>query len=502
MNLDHSFISLAPFIITLVISLYSINAIIGLFVGVLAGVFLLNGFNPINAIEIMVKDYLVAQITNKYNATVIVLLIFIGGFVRLMEKSGGGSAFANKVSKYVSSKRKAQLFAWMGGIFIFYSDSGTPLIIGPVFRSLFDKMKLSRQKLAFIIDSTSSPVAILVPFIGWGVYIISLIDKELNTSGVGMSFELFVSAIPFQFYAILAICIVPWLTIRLIDFGSMATSEKATKNEIGSEKSENLLEAFTHKKTSTIFVFIPLFVLATTLLISLVPRGFLQKPISSSLFLTGLATSYFFASVSLILLTAFKKVRGFLGSVTLYLDGMSAMLRIVIILVLAWSLSVVGNDLGAPEYIADLVKTGVPAWLLPAVVFILGSIISFASGSSWGTFAILFPLAIPIAITIDAPLVVTIASVLSGGLFGDHCSPISETTILSSTGAGCSQFSHFRTQLSYALMNGIITFITYLFAGIYPNPLLCLFAVIAQLIILQIIIRLQLSKNSSSKNFK
>lgn len=487
---DASFLSIVPIIITLAFSLYTRNVIIGLFIGIISGVFLMNGLNPINATEILVKDYLVTQVTNSYNAAVIVLLVFIGGFVHLMEKSGGAPAFASRVIKYVNSKRKAQLFAWMGGIFIFYSDIGTPLIIGPVFRPLFDKMKISREKLAFIIDSTSSPVAILVPFIGWGVYIISLIDKELKTTQEGLSFDLFVSAIPFQFYAILAVCIVPFLTIRLVDFGPMSKCEKTIENNTISEGSGKVLEAFTHKKASAMFVFIPLLVLASTLLISLVPQGFPQKPVSSSVFLTGLATAYFFAGVSLMILTSIKKVRGFLDSITLYLKGMSGMMQIVITLILAWTLSVVGRDLGAPEYIAQLVETGMPAWLLPASVFILGGIISFATGSSWGTFAILFPLVIPAAIAIDAPLVVTIASVLSGGLFGDHCSPISETTILSSTGAGCSQFDHFRTQLPYALMNGIVAFITYLLAGIYPNPILCLFAIIAQLIILQVMIRL------------
>lgn len=497
MNLDTSFISIVPIIITLVLSLLTRNVIIGLFFGILSGILLLHGLNPINATEVLVSDYLVVQVSNGYNAAVIVLLVFIGGFVHLMEKSGGGPAFASKVTKFVNTKRKAQLFAWMGGIFIFYSDIGTPLIIGPVFRPLFEKMKLSKEKLAFIIDSTSSPVAILVPFIGWGVYIISLIDKELNASEAGISFDLFVSAIPFQFYAILAVFIVPLLTMRLVDFGPMAKVEKNINHESKSKKSENLLEAFTHEKASAIFVFIPLLVLATTLLLSLVPRGFPQKPISSSVFLTGLATAYFFAAVSLILLTAIKKVRGFLDSITLYLKGMGRMMQIAIILILAWTLSVIGRDLGAPQYIAQLVETGVPAWLLPACVFLLGGVISFATGSSWGTFAILFPLVIPAAITIDAPLAVTIASVLSGGLFGDHCSPISETTILSSTGAGCSQFDHFRTQLPYALMNGILAFCTYLIAGFYPNPFLCLFAIFIQILTLQILTRLPLRRKSS-----
>ncbi|MGF1818169.1 sodium:proton exchanger, partial [Vibrio splendidus] len=167
--------SLIPIVITLVLSLATRNVVIGLFAGVLSGVAMLTGMfselNPLDTFGTMVKGYLVPQLTDSYNAGVIMLLVFIGGFVALMEKSGGGVAFAKRVTQWVSNKCQAQISAWLGGIVIFFSDLGTPLIVGPVFRPLFDKLKLSRQKLAFIIDSTSSPVAILIPFIGWGVYI-------------------------------------------------------------------------------------------------------------------------------------------------------------------------------------------------------------------------------------------------------------------------------------------------------------------------------------------
>lgn len=469
-SIDPSVLSILPIFVTLVLSLLTRNVIIGLFVGVGSGVVLLNGLNPFSAMEILVGDYLVGQVADSYNAAVIVLLVFIGGFVALMEQSGGGPAFAKAVTKYVNSKARAQLFAWFGGIFVFYSDLGTPLIVGPVFRPLFDKLKLSRQKLAFIIDSTASPIAILVPFIGWGVYIISLIDKEMAAVSRDQDgLALFVSAIPFQFYALLAVFIVPWLTLRNFDFGPMAKVERDTMNGQPIGYNEDTLEVFTHDRASASFVFIPLAVMASTLLIMLVPLGFPQQPVPGAVFRSALSTAYFFAAASLIgLMTSFG-VRRFLDSVGVYLKGMNGMMQVALILVLAWTLSVIGKDLGAPAYIAALVEQGFPSWLLPAAAFMIGGVISFATGSSWGTFAILFPLVIPAGIAVDAPLAVTIAAVLSGGLFGDHCSPISETTILSSTGASCDQIEHFRTQLPYALFNGGFAFIGFLLAGAIPN---------------------------------
>ncbi len=185
------FTSLIPIIITLFLALSTRNVVVGLFAGVVSGVAMLEGTfvekGPLDSFSALMKSYLLPQLTDSYNAGVILLLVFIGGFVALMEKSGGGVAFAKKITQWVASKCQAQLSAWVGGVVIFFSDLGTPLIVGPVFRPLFDKLKVSRQKLAFIIDSTSSPVAILIPFIGWGVYIMGLIQKEFTALNVSMS---------------------------------------------------------------------------------------------------------------------------------------------------------------------------------------------------------------------------------------------------------------------------------------------------------------------------
>ncbi|MGF1681710.1 Na+/H+ antiporter NhaC family protein [Photobacterium minamisatsumaniensis] len=473
--------ALIPIVITLALSLTTRNVVIGLFGGVFSGVVMLNGIAPLDTFGTLVKDYLVPQLTDSYNAGVIVLLVFIGGFVALMEKSGGGQAFALKVTHWVSTKCRAQISSWFGGILIFFSDLGTPLIVGPVFRPLFDKLKLSRQKLAFIIDSTSSPVAILIPFIGWGVYIMGLLQKEFSALEVGISdWEAFVKAIPFQFYAFLAIFIVPLVAIKKLDFGPMAEAEAKAKQGIIAANTQDTLNTFTHKNAKASFVFAPLFVMALVLVAMLAPLGFPFEQVSGSVFRAALSSAYFFAAITLISLMAFYGVRKLSDGINVYLKGMGNMMQVAIILILAWTLSSVGKELGTAAYIAEQAQAGFPYWLVPAVAFLLSAIISFATGSSWGTFAIMLPLVIPTAFAIDAPLFACIGAVLSGGLFGDHCSPISETTILSSTGSGCDQFEHFRTQLPYALLNGSIALVSFIVAGVVESPIVLIAALISQ----------------------
>lgn len=287
--------SLIPILVTLTLSLITRNVVIGLFMGVLSGVLMLTTINPIAAFGILVSDYLVPQLTNSYNAGVLVLLVFIGGFVALMEKSGGGQDFANKVTHQISTSCRGQLSAWLGGIGIFFSDLGTPLIVGPIFRPLFDKLKLSRQKLAFIIDSTSSPVAILIPFIGWGVYIMGLMQKEFIALDSDISdWDAFIHAIPYQFYAILAIAIVPLVAIKKLDFGPMAQAEIDTLQGKNNGYSNTKLTSFTHQNAQASFVWMPLLVMAVILILMLAPLGFPFEKVSGSIFRAALSSAYFF----------------------------------------------------------------------------------------------------------------------------------------------------------------------------------------------------------------
>tara|TARA_B100001123_G_scaffold188682_1_gene215520 strand:- start:77 stop:1576 length:1500 start_codon:yes stop_codon:yes gene_type:complete len=488
------FLSVVPILVTLALALYTKQVVIGLFGGVVTAVVLLTGWHPMTVLEELIKTHLVGTLTDSYNAGVIVLMVFIGGFVALMEKSGGGPAFASKMITIIASRARAQIAAWCGGIFIFYSDLGTPLIIGPVFRPLFEKLQVSREKLAFIVDSTASPVAILVPFIGWGIYIMGLLQKEFEQAGKSLdSWQVFIAVIPFQFYAVLAITVIPLMVLMKADVGAMAEAENKAAKEgytvVRNEQDNNKIEAFTHKNARARFVFLPLIVMAAVLLFMLVPLGFPFSSVPGSVFRAALASAYFLAACTLIGLMAWHQVRPGLEGVALYLQGMGGMMQVIIVLVLAWTLSSLGHELGTAAYIAEQAQRGFPAWLLPLVVFLLSAVISFATGSSWGTFAIMLPLVIPTAFAIDAALLVSIGAVLSGGLFGDHCSPISETTILSATGASCRQYDHFKTQLPYALMNGGIAMVAFTVGGWLASPFLFVAALLAQVIAITLIKR-------------
>lgn len=490
--------SLLPIAVTLLISLIARNVLAGLAVGVFVGVLMVSGAGPLEAAAVMVTDHLVVQLMDGYNAAVLVLLVFIGGFVALMEQSGGGVAFARDVSRWLTTRLRVQLAAWSGGILIFFSDLGTPLIVGPVFRSLADRFAVSRQKLAFIIDSTASPVAILIPFIGWGVYIMSLLEQQFDTLGLEESdFEAFIKAVPFQFYAWLAVFMVPWLTLLKFDYGTMHVVEQEAALERKQDirvtndddtRAEADMDAEDTGRAS--FIWLPLLVLAGTLAWMLVPLGFPFGRVSGSEFRAALSVAYLAAALTLLTLTTTTGAHKLTSSMKVYFEGMSRMMQVAIMLVLAWTLSDVGAMLGTAEYIAGVAESGIAGWLIPVVTFCFAAVISFATGSSWGTFAIMFPLAIPAAAATDAPLFVTIGAVLSGGLFGDHSSPISETTILSATGADCDQYDHFRTQLPYAVTNGCLAGAGFLLAGLTGSPLMLGVVIFCQLTALVFIRRI------------
>jgi len=478
--LEPGLTSLIPVLITLAVALAARNVLVGLFSGVFVGVLMLSDASPLRFFPSVVKDYLVPEVADSYNASVLVLLAFIGGFVKLIESSGGGAAFARIATRWVAGRARAQIGAWLGGIMIFFSDLGTPLIVGPVFQPLTDRLRVSRQKLAFILDSTSSPVAILIPFIGWGVFIMSVIADAFAANDIATSeWDAFIAAIPYQLYAWLAISMVPALALLRFDYGTMLKAEEAVRF------AEPEVEAASDDDgANAIVVWLPLIVLGVTLFATLGQLGFPFEQIAGPDFRAGLSAAYFLAAVTLVILVTWMGVKKLSVTFTTYIDGMTGMLPIAATLVLAWTLGEVSGQLGTGTYVAELARGGIAGGALPAVMFVLAAIISFATGSSWGTIIIMMPLAIPSALATDAAMPVVIGSVLSGGLFGDHSSPVSETTILSSTGAGIPPLQHFSTQLPYALTNGAIALVGFLLAGYLQVAWIVVLVVVVQILVL------------------
>lgn len=504
--MNYGVLSLLPPVVAVILAIRSKNVILSLFCGGFVGVMILVGGNPFLAVKSMIGDYLFVQLTDSYNAGVIVLVIFIGGFIKLMEKSGGAQAFSQSVYKYVNTKLKAQLCAWAGGILIFFSDLGTPLLVGPVFRPLFDKLKISREKLAWVLDSTSSPVAILIPFIGWGVYIMGLIKAEFDNLGVMESdYTTFVRAIPFQFYAILAIIMIPLVAFTKLDFFQMKKAElraekgegvfKTVKEETVQASVNETKGRYSTKNAKPVMVILPIVVVFATLFTTLAPLGFPFAKVDGNAFRVALTMGYFFGAMILILLICLYKVMDFNETFKVYVGGMKGMTDVAITLILAWSLGKMISELKTAEFIVEFLQSmSFSASLVPAAIFLFGAFISFSTGSSWGTFAIMMPLAIPMAQAFGIPFYIAVGAVLSGGLFGDHCSPISDTTILSSTGAECDLVEHIKTQLPYAVVNGIIAFIAYIIAGVTGSEAALGFAVVALVVVMLVLNRVSATR--------
>ena len=472
--MDVGILSIIPIALTIGLAVWTKNVILSLFTGLFCGVLIIVGGNPVTALTTTIGEYIIPRLLDSYNAGIIVLLIFIGGFVTLLEKSGGAEAFARKVANFIDTRCKTQLAAWIGGILVFFSELGTPMIVGPIFAPIFKKMRISKEKLAWIIDSTASPVCVLIPFIGWGVTSMGLIQAEFDNLGITVitDWTAFCKAIPYQIYPILCLCLVPVVAFTGREFGTMAKAEQDARKGIFSSllneeaPKKNML---TNNKVSPLVVIIPLAVMFVTLFGILAPKGFPVKQVPGGEFRIALISGYLLAAITMILLMRYYKVMSIKDGISTYIKGCSKLFDCMVMLVLAWGLSAAGDVLGTSEFIVSIAQGAVPYWMVPSIVFLIGAVMSFATGTSWGTFAIVMPIAIPMAYHLDANLYVTIGAVLSGGLFGDHCSPVSDTTILAASGANCELMNHTWTQLPYSVLCAVISFFGFMVASVIEN---------------------------------
>ena len=471
----YGILSILPPLVAVAVAWKFKNVLTALFMGAYVGTLIIFK-NPVTALVDLVRNYILVQAADSYNSNLLVMMVFVGGFVGIVTYSGGARAFAELATGVIGSRAKAQVATWLGGILIFFSDSCSPLLVGSVFQSVCDRMRVSREKLAWILDTTSSPVCILIPFIGWGIFIHGLIRKEFDAIGnTASEWYTFIEVIPFQFYALCALLMVPLVAFLRFEFSEMYKAEKRTVETgqpywPGAKLSGDSMDVDKESKGRASFIVIPLIVLFLCFVGILVPLGFPAKPAPGSMLRTALCVGYFLAAISCIVLMVATKAKTPGESYDMYMRGVKEIVFILLILVLAWSLGAVCKKVGTAAYIVGLAQGNVPGWMVPAILFVTGAIISFATGSSWGAFAILIPLAVPMSVGLNAPMLVCIGSVLSGGLFGDHCSPISDTTILSSMGAGCDHLDHVKTQLPYAFTVAIASFVGYVIAGVYPSP--------------------------------
>ncbi|MCQ2968955.1 MAG: Na+/H+ antiporter NhaC family protein [Clostridium sp.] len=490
--------TLVPPIVAIVLAFITKNVVISLFIGVLSGGFILNltGFNIFGALIQSFLDFIdraLNSLADPWNAGIIMQVLVIGGVINLVAKMGGAKAIAEALSKKAKTAKSAQLITWFLGICVFFDDYANSLIVGPIMRPVADKMKISRERLAFIIDATAAPIAGLAIISTWIGLEVSLIAEGFETIGVDASgFGVFLQTIPYRFYNILILAFIVITTVTLREFGPMRKAEIAARksgdliNEEVSITSSHMdeLEPKEGVKLSIWNAIIPIGALIVSAVFAFYYSGYsaimagddtalqailTSSPLSFKSILETFAASdasialfqsALFASIVAIAMAVFKKIFTVSEAIEVWVDGMKGLIITGVILILAWSLGSVIKELGTAKYLVEALNGAIPAFLLPSLIFILGAVISFSTGTAYGTMSILMPLAIPLSYKINPEMsfvIVSISAVLTGAIFGDHCSPISDTTILSSMGAGCNHIDHVKTQMWYSLFVAAIT---------------------------------------------
>lgn len=490
--------TLVPPIVAILLAFITKNVVISLFIGVLSGGFILNltGFNVFGALTQAFLDFInraLNSLSDPWNAGIVMQVLVIGGVINLVAKMGGAKAIAEALAKKAKTAKSAQLITWFLGICVFFDDYANSLIVGPIMRPVADKMKISRERLAFIIDATAAPIAGLAIISTWIGLEVSLISEGFESIGVEASgFGVFLQTIPYRFYNILILAFIVITIITLREFGPMRKAEISarklkdlTNEEIAVTSSHmDELEPKEGVKLSIWNAIVPIGALIISAIVAFYYSGYssimagddiaikaivTNSPLSFKAILEvfaasdasiALLQSAIFSTVVAIVMAVWKKIFTISEAIEVWIDGMKGLIITAVILILAWSLGSVIKELGAAEYLVEALNGAIPAFLLPSLIFILGAIISFSTGSAYGTMSILMPLAIPLAYKINPEMsfvIVSTSAVLTGAIFGDHCSPISDTTILSSMGAGCSHIDHVKTQMWYALFVAAIT---------------------------------------------
>ena len=466
-----TFWALIPPVVAIVLALITKEVYSSLFVGILVGGLFYSGFSFEGTIVHIFEDGIIGVLSDSYNVGILVFLIILGAIVCLMNKAGGSAAFGRWASDHIKTRTGAQLVTVALGVLIFIDDYFNCLTVGSVMRPVTDKHNISRAKLAYLIDATAAPICIIAPISSWAAAVTGFVEGEDGLS-------LFISAIPYNFYALLTIVMMLTIAVLNIDFGSMKIHEdNAKKGDLFTTPDRPYGEATELEDTGKGTVkdlLIPIIALIICCVIGMIyTGGFFEgadfvTAFSNSDASVGLAVGSAFALVITIALYVSRKVLGFKECMDCIPEGFKAMVPAIMILTFAWTLKAMTDSLGAAEFVAAIIKGGASGIvnLLPAIIFLVGCFLAFATGTSWGTFGILIPIVVD-AFQATNPTLMTIAisACMAGAVCGDHCSPISDTTIMASAGAQCNHVNHVSTQLPYAVSVAAISFITYIVAG-------------------------------------
>ncbi len=492
--------TLLPPLVAICTALIFREVISALLLGLLVGSILMTPVHPVDAIVRIPADFLINNLADSDHASIILFSLMLGGMVGILSRSGGTAGIVAIMERFAKGRKGASFMAWLLGVAIFFDDYANTLIVGQTMRPYTDKMKISRAKLAYIVDSTAAPVASIALVSTWIGFELGLLKDASEMLGMQTdAFMLFLHALPYHFYSFFTIVFVLAIALRDRDFGPMRAYEQQALKDIDSSRvegiepeqlSESQFVTDSARARDAWIAVVPIVLVILATLVGLYYSGLQTAPEGSPLFvIIGEANSFqvllasSFVGVLAGALMALIMAKKSLTDVTEGLfEGMRSMLPTMIILTLAWCLGDVCNRIGTADVIIGLASENMPVLLLPATVFLLAAIIAFATGTSWGTMAILIPIAIPLAHHfavaeatdgIHAMHLVygTIGAVLAGATFGDHCSPISDTTVMSSLASQCNHIAHVRSQIPYAAMSGgVAILVGYLPAGFDMPP--------------------------------
>lgn len=486
--------SLLPPVIAIVLALITKEAYSSLFIGIVVGGLLYSNFSFEGTLTHAFNDGIVAALADPYNVGILVFLVILGIMVAIMNRAGGSQAFGRWATSHIRTRVGAQLATIALGVLIFIDDYFNCLTVGSVMRPVTDDSKVSRAKLAYLIDATAAPVCIIAPVSSWAAAVASYVDE-------GNGLNLFIRAIPFNFYALLTLVMMIFLALSNFDYGPMAKYENNAKQKgdifSGMKHDESEADSAGNPNGKVIDLVIPVLVLIVACVIGMIYSGgffsgtsfvdaFSNADASVGLMLGSAVTLvitiiYFLCRRTL----KFKEIMGCVP------EGFKAMVPAILILTFAWSLKKMTDSLGAKEFVQAVVTNSAGSFqhFLPAIVFLIACFLAFATGTSWGTFGILIPITLGVFPLTDPLGVVCVSACMAGAVCGDHCSPISDTTIMSSAGAHCDHVVHVSTQLPYAVTAACVSAVAYIIAGFLPNAAIVLPIAIVLMIATLLVIR-------------
>jgi len=470
--------SLVPPLLAILLCVILREALISLLLAIWVGATIINYGNFWTGITKAASN-MVSQVADPWNASIILFYFVVGGLMGMIFFSGGGHAFLESISKKVKNSRMTQISAWLGGMVIFLDDYANTTFVGNLFRPLSDRYHVSREKFAYIVDSTSAPVASIFLISTWVGYQVGIIGNALPESITVSPYSLWLHSIPYSFYSIFAIVMVGLIAYTGRDFGPMLKAEyrARTTNELWAKGSRPLsgtseLKVAKNAPQRAINLWLPMIVLIGLAFYFMWQTGggseaeSFTAAISDADAMISILWATVIAFVLAMVMYLSQRIAGIIEIMDSFMDGAKMMIYAILIMISAWSIGSICSELGTAPYIVSVLEGVMSPVALPLLTFIISAFIAFCTGTSWGTMAIVTPIVIPLAVSIDASLPVAISAVLTGAVMGDHCSPISDTTVMSSTFAGSDHIDHIKTQIPYVLTIVVVAVICYILVGI------------------------------------